>query len=49
MEKMGIISAAVGNKAREVLVTPYTWGQIKDKFISGEASYITESRRFNRK
>ena len=49
MEKMGIISAAVGNKAREVLVTPYTWGQIKDKFVSGEASHITESRRFNRK
>ena len=43
------MSAAVGNKAREVLVTPYTWGQIKDKFVSGEASHITESRRFNRK
>ena len=47
MEKMGIISAAVGNKAREVLVTPYTWEQIKDKFVSGEASHITESRKCN--
>ena len=47
MEKMGIISAAVGNKAREVLVTPYTWEQIKDKFVSGEASHVTESRKCN--
>ena len=47
MEKMGIVSAAVGNKAREVLVTPYTWEQIKDKFVSGEASHVTESRKCN--
>jgi len=47
MENMGIISAAVGNKAREVLVTPYTWEQIKDKFVSGEASHVTESRKCN--
>ena len=47
MENMGIISATVGNKAREVLVTPYTWEQIKDKFVSGEASHVTESRKCN--
>lgn len=47
MENMGIISVAVGNKAREVLVTSYTWEQIKDKFVSGEASHVTESRKCN--
>lgn len=35
MEEMGIVSAQEGNKPRNVLVSEYQWGEIRDRYENG--------------